>query len=803
MSNFVFISPSVQFREKDLSFVTTNIGLTTLGMVGETTKGPAFEPIFIKSKTEFRNIFGSKSVDKIGTSVKNLLPYYADSYLSESSQMYITRVLGLSGYNAGKAWAIVASGDTDYNNMVVGVIRSKAIYSGNTTLEFSANSVTINDLLTSESNILNDFSITITTDSGSSNHTVSLNESSSNFISKVLGDKPKSKSTPVYVEFVYPQLIKKASADANLIGLLSIIEIDDPAVSTYTSPYQTPETPWVISQLRGNTVERLFKFISISDGTSANKEIKISFQNINFETGEFDIIVRDFSDTDEQPIILESFTRCTLNKTLNSYVARRIGSVNGEFDIKSSYLLVEMNEDFSNDSLPCGFEGYKVRDYSQFGAMVSPKMIYKTSYAQTDRVRRTYLGISEKAFDGTSYKGNGLNQNIFNYQGAVVTDLTKTSGFHLDIDASTSGTITDGDYIIGNLDGGIDSYKSLSDQLDVSNLYNNITTRKFTFAPAGGFDGWDEHRNTRTNTELFRPNGALDFPESDYYAYRKGILTFDNPEQIAVTLFATPGINFYDNLSLVNETIEMIELERADSLYIIDAPDLPATDGYAEELSDLINDTGIDSNYSATYGPYIEVVDRDNNQNIFIPPTGEILRAIAYTDNKKYPWYAPAGLDRGAINARRTRRILKMAERDILYSNRINTMVFFPNTGVSVFGQKTLQVKDSALDRINVRRLLLELRRLISNVAIRLLFEPNDQKVIDEFLTKVNPILDNVRKERGLNAYRLYANSELNTPEAIDRNELYFVIELQPTPALEYIGIEFYITPTGASFQDV
>ena len=800
MSDFVFVSPGIQFREKDLTFVTTNIGLTTLGIVGETQKGPAFEPIFIGSKTQFRTKFGNKSTEKLGNNYKYLLPYYADSYLSESSQMYVTRVLGLSGYNAGDAWVIKASGDTNYDGMVVGVLRSKAIYSGNVNLQFTVSDITISDLQSSDTNILSNFTLGVTVNSATTNYIVSLDEASPNFISKIFGTTTKEKSTPVYVESVYPQLIKKVADSGGFIGVNEIVKISDTSVSNYNAQYQTPETPWVVSQLRGTSVERLFKFVSISDGNSGNKEIKISIQNINFEVGEFDVVIRSFDDTDDNPVILETFSRCTMNKSLNSFVARRIGSINGEYDIRSSYVLVDMSESYSEDSLPCGFEGYNVRTYA--GA-VSPEMVYKNSYLQTDKVRKTYLGVSEKAFTTSTYKGNGVNQNFFNFIGADLTNnVSKTKGFHLDVDASTN-TYSDGNYVVGQFVGGIDSFKSLSDQIDISNGYNNISTRKFTLVPAGGFDGWDEHRTSRTNTELFREGGSLDFSESDYYAFRNAIHTFDNPEQISITLFSTPGINYFDNLSLVNDVIEMVEEDRADCFYIVDSPDIASTDGYAEELADILNDTGIDSNYTATYGPYIEINDRDNNTYVFIPPTGEVLKAMAYTDNKKFPWYAPSGLDRGAITARRTKRILRKSEKDTLYQNRINCLVYFPTTGVSIFGQKNLQIRDSALDRINVRRLLLELRRLISNVAIRLLFEPNDQTIIDQFLSKVNPILDNVRRERGLNGFSVLPDNELNTPEAIDRNELYFKIQIQPTPALEFIGIAFYLTPTGAVFENV
>jgi phage tail sheath protein FI len=328
-------------------------------------------------------------------------------------------------------------------------------------------------------------------------------------------------------------------------------------------------------------------------------------------------------------------------------------------------------------------------------------------------------------------------------------------------------------------------------------------SRKFTVVPFGGFDGWDEHRNQRTNTELYREGGVFDFQDSDYYAYLQGIKTFDNPEQITINLFATPGINFSDNITLVNEAIDMIENERGDSLYIIDAPDLPATEGYAKDIVELLDTTSIDSNYSATFAPWIEVDDSDNATRVFIPPTGEVVKAIAFTDKSKFPWYAPAGLTRGATSARRARKSLKNSERDSMYAGRVNPLTTFPNVGVAIFGQKTLQIRESLLDRINVRRLLLEVRKLVSNVAVRLVFEQNDQVVRDEFITKVTPILDNIRRERGLNDFRVIMDDTLNTPESVDRNELYGEILLKPIAAVEFIGIGFTITPSGASFDNI
>lgn len=892
MSDFVFVSPGVKFRERDISFVIRNVGLTTLGLVGETQKGPAFEPIPVADKNEFRRKFGRRSTEKIGNSLKYQLPYVADSYLSESNQLFVTRVLGLSGYDAGKGWALTVSsgldpetkevtntvvetdtftnftyqgvavpgitgvtttieptfvrnGDIfegtqidftvdsidlltgdgtltftgttitgqpyqDIDGMVVGVLRSRANYIGED-LSFTTDSVSISNLDPNNNGIsaVNDLSEPFTLNAiglnSNESYEVSLINTSRDYIVKVLGDKPKGKNTMIYVEFFYPELVKKLFADNRIYGInQDLVELSTPVFTNYREEYQTPETPWIVSELRGNTVERLFRFISISDGSSANKEIKISIQNIDPATREFDIIIRDFNDTDENVSVLESFTRCSFNPELNNYIGRRIGTKDGSFGLRSSYVMLEINENASVDAFPAGFEGYNLRNYSQTVGALEPKLLYKKSYAQTDKLRKTYLGISEKAFDSGSIVGNRIDQNFFNYFGAVRTQesLAKTPGFHMDINATALEYI-DGNYSIGSFEVGSGSFQTIFDVNDPLNPYFDRLSRKFTLVPFGGVDGWDEHRSQRTNTELYREGGVFDFPDSDYYSYLQGIKTFDNPEEVTINLFATPGLNFSDNLSLVNEAIDMIETERGDSLYIIDSPDLPATDGYAKDVVELLDTTSIDSNYSATFAPWIEVDDSDNSTRVFIPPTGEVVKAIAFTDKSKFPWYAPAGLTRGATSARRARKSLKTSERDTMYAGRVNPLTTFPNVGVAIFGQKTLQVRESLLDRINVRRLLLEVRKLVSNVAVRLVFEQNDQLVRDEFIAKVTPILDNIRRERGLHDFRVIMDDTLNTPESIDRNELYGEILLKPIAAVEFIGIGFTITPSGASFDNI
>src|SRR5690606_12523124 len=187
----------------------------------------------------------------------------------------------------------------------------------------------------------------------------SLNPAARNFLPNVL-----SNNSYVYIESIYPELLKAIDADDKGYSVNStLLDINSNEFADYNQQYQTPKTPWVVSQLKGSELERLFRFISISDGSSANKEIKISIQNINPITNEFDVIVRDFYDTDDNVIVLESFSRCTMRKELNNYVASRIGTIDGEYSLKSEYIMLEMNEEASEDSFPCGFEGYEFPDF--------------------------------------------------------------------------------------------------------------------------------------------------------------------------------------------------------------------------------------------------------------------------------------------------------------------------------------------------------------------------------------------------------------------------------------------------------
>ena len=1069
-TNKVFVSPGVYTSERDLTFVAQSVGVTTLGIVGETLQGPAFEPIFITNFDEYQVYFGGTSPEKFtNTQIpKYETSYIAKAYLQQSNQLFVTRVLGLSGYDAGPSWSITTIGNVDpgtiglsantsglqivnftgttggSSNVVItgtlpslisadfynpyttfnggtsslnanfqSFIANEIVYqstaslnaqSGTTALFWgtvsdatfgavtgatigaglSAYSETfgVSNVLLSQANLsattndpwyyalfdysqvasvgsyvgygfgttlgainsigvgsysgycivsgttysgtpysgwddlviatlrsrgITNYSSTqhgplyqvtgitdvqmvctgsysavtkdpyatfvvsgITKDADTFTFETSLLSTDTEYLSKVFGRSNFGKDrteVPLFVEEVYSSLLlngyrqgKVRGLNCDLIELNSAVSQASGSIGFYLEQYQTPETPYLVSELRGNKVYKLFKFKLISDGNAANRLVKISIGNVSFNNGTFDVFVRDFYDNDQNVRVIESFTNCSLNPTLNNYVANKIGTANGEYNLNSKYIMLEMSDEAPEDALPCGFEGYIMRNYNQ---AQPPFIVYKTRYLKPGDViynppfgstsgadnpvisngenpRKAYLGISNITgvdYDYFEYKGKQLPANL-------ETDTTGPSwtyqikGFHMDsgatvvtmFDTLTSATTQAFEVGAGSFN---------SEPTDPDNPYYRLNTRKFTLYPYGGFDGWDIYREYRTNSDTYAlgqtgykygaapssqfptatgwgafkqisgPNQEV-WANTDYYAYKWGQTTFANPEAVNINVFTTPGIDYVNNSNLVEDAIDMVETDRADSIYICTTPDfnlfLPTfsdvTEGliYPQEAVDNLEETGIDSNYTATYYPWVLTRDSVNNTQIYLPATAEVTKNLALTDNIAFPWFASAGYTRGLVNSIKARKKLTQEDRDTLYKGRVNPIATFSDVGTVIWGNKTLQIRESALDRINVRRLLLQARKLISAVAVRLLFEQNDDKVRQDFLDSVNPILDSIRRDRGLIDFRVTVS---NTPEDLDSNTLTGKIFLKPTRALEYIDIEFVITPTGASFDDV
>jgi len=711
-----------------------------------------------------------------------------------------------------------------YDDIIVAALRPRGHYSSNVLKYEVTGSSFVSITSTSDltKNPFADFVINVTGNTGGAKSlTVNLDQTSNKSITKVLGTDVYDRNytdNPLYVFEFYPNFLLNAFEQGYIRGISTQVIYDTNNDSFLPNPngdygsykaYDTPMSPTVVSEVRGGKVLDLFNIITISDGDSANEDIKITIQNINTDTGEFDLIVRDFNDSDSNQVLLEKFSRCSMNPDVPGYVALKVGTSDGQFPLLSKYIMLSMDPNAPSDAIPAGFRGF-VRN-SDFGSGNEKlgSVLYKTQYftagdtmyydstgapitSSGDKVRNVTLGLS-------SSNGFNYDADLFKYKGW--RSAGQTFGFHLSVNA-TGITQTGTTYQTTPYD--------FEGQTGTNNMLNTPANCKFTFAVCGGFDGWDIYRNTRTygdayilgkstyNNNNINNGGIFNVTNgnSDYYSYYDGIQTFANPEAVDINVFATPGINFFDHSSLTNQAIEMIEVDRADSLYVISSPNESTADGVIGDIMDQ----EYDSNYSATYWPWIQVKDVDNATQIYIPPTGEVLRNIALTDNIAYPWYASAGYSRGLVNSIKAVKKLTSDERDNLYKNRINPIATFSDTGTIIWGNKTLQVRESALDRINVRRLLLRARKLISAVCVRLLFEQNDDQIRQEFLRLVNPILDAIKKERGLTDFRVTVS---NDPADIDANTLRGKIYIKPTRSLEFIDVEFIITPTGASFENV
>jgi hypothetical protein len=318
----------------------------------------------------------------------------------------------------------------------------------------------------------------------------------------------------------------------------------------------------------------------------------------------------------------------------------------------------------------------------------------------------------------------------------------------------------------------------------------------------GGLDGLVIHPRamyesiSNTNVQGFNLAAAA-ATGSD--AYNDAINLLANADEYDFNLLALPGLvdNYTSHQTIITNALNMVE-NRGDAFLIID----PA--GYNETIANVvIRGNARNTNYAAEYWPWVKLQDNDLGRNVWVPAGTVIPGVFAFNDRVAAPWFAPAGLNRGGIDAAtQVERKLTQSNRDTLYDANINPVASFPNTGIVVYGQKTLQKKASALDRVNVRRLLIASKKFIASASKYLVFEQNTTVTRNRFLGIVEPYFENVQQRQGLYAFKVVMDESLNTPDVIDRNQLVGQIYLQPTRTAEFILIDFNILPTGAAFPD-
>jgi phage tail sheath protein FI len=278
-------------------------------------------------------------------------------------------------------------------------------------------------------------------------------------------------------------------------------------------------------------------------------------------------------------------------------------------------------------------------------------------------------------------------------------------------------------------------------------------------------------------------------------SYTNMINLLSNVDDYKFNILMTPGL--FDSLQTSQVTSIISNTQnRGDNLFVLDL--VP----YNSQVTTVVNQAASrNTSYAASYWPWVQVLDPDSGQQVWVPASTVLGGVYAFNDSVAEPWFAPAGINRGGLGqVIRAERKLAQSDRDTLYSGKVNPIATFPGQGTVVYGQKTLQTKASALDRVNVRRLLISLKSYISQVANNLVFEQNSVATRNAFLAQVNPYLESVQQRQGLYAFKVVMDESNNTADVVDRNEMVGQIYIQPTKTAEFIYLDFNITPTGTTF---
>ena len=358
--------------------------------------------------------------------------------------------------------------------------------------------------------------------------------------------------------------------------------------------------------------------------------------------------------------------------------------------------------------------------------------------------------------------------------------------------------------------------------LSISALSGNFTSildaglDRFTTVMAGGSNGYDiTERDNFRNSAI--ADDATDRTNSALHSLKRAINIVSDAEQVECNIISLPGVT---NIQATNHLLDTAE-ERGDTLAVIDLPFVYTADtessASAEDRNsftikqavDSLRTRNINNSYGAAYYPWVRIADTLNNRTLWAPPSVAALGALSNTDRVAAPWFAPAGFTRGGLSDGAAgvpvvdiSRRLTSDDRDDLYEGNINPIAKFPAEGIVIFGQKTLQQTSSALDRINVRRLMIYLKREISFIASRLLFAPNTRDTWTRFTQQATPVLEAVKTQFGIEDFRLILDETTTTPDLIDRNIIYSKLIVKPTRTAEFFAIDFVITNSGAGFDD-
>ena len=758
------VSPGVFTKENDLSFLQQGVADIGAAFIGPFKEGPLV-PTIVNSQAEFEQLFGSVD-DTYYT------PLAVQSYLREAGTATICRVAGKTGYTETAPLLLIAASGSQSGALGLLFNTSASVNAGFT-------GTTVSDL-----NGSGDFSIVL---SGVDGYSASLELSDDNDIESVFG-------TSAYgAKKAYSYAFFKENGFLFNTGSYTISNLDGLSVGAYTASftavtasvvvlgnqrfsgsYGTGEacealTPMIKSQLISGDRYSLFQFETITAGNAANTKVKVGISNIKAagttngtDYGTFTVVVRDFNDIDKKKNILETYSNVNLDPTSPNYISRVIGDRKREIDSitgkitesgdwvnNSKYIrIANVNSAAPVQAVPFGHAAYQLPVNAGAYANFIPRVSFTTGSV-----------VDSTKYSGIDFDNNGDNKI---YMKPVPVSAGNGANAVFSLDTICGLTLT------------------LSTSAE-------IAKRQFIVGFQEGFDGYAPNTNA-ADIEPSTTAGKL--------AYGKHIAALSNADEYDINMIVAPHVNRADHQTVFTSILDMVE-QRADAFFIGDAGNASTS------LSATITQAqGVDSNYAAVYYPWVKTIDLNTNKLITVPPSVLLPGVFAANDRVAAEWFAPAGLNRGGlVGAVSVLDRLTQSEKDDLYEAKVNPIVQFPGQGIVVFGQKTLQDKPSALDRINVRRLLLTVRKYIASTSRYLVFEQNTSTTRNRFLNIVNPYLESIQQRQGLYAFRVVMDDSNNTPDVIDRNIMKGAIFLQPTKTAEFIQIDFNILPTGAAFN--
>ena len=785
------VSPGVFTRERDLSFLPAGIAAIGACIIGPTIKGPAFVPTMIRSFPEFEEMFGSTTKDYY-------TPYAVEQYLRSAGTVTVIRVLNTAGYSEEYISLFVSSSTKTKKTLAV-LLPSRGGSDG--TADLSGSSITAGgnwssaSLTLSGSNwgakSLTSYAYTISFDTGSADHIEEVFSKDA----QVQKSGQNTVSAYLYKSFKYAQS-SNAYSSTNAWVSMSV------GTHNLAVTYDNAATPYIQSQTINNAKYSLFKVQARSHGADVDNKFKIAILNVKkagtiagSDYGSFTLQLRQTGFDDNgltKDNTLEQWDNLNFDPTSPNYFARRIGD---------RYVTIDSNGKLTyNGDWPNLSKHIYVSDFDAIANNESPKTVVPMGHAAISNP----AGSDDSSIPAWTVKTSQTNaQDEFDSNVLYGHDY---------------GNADAEEYLapINSFGDGAHKSMSLEDQLghaDASTLgstysdgtekvtliLSHIKQRKFVVPFQGGFDGSNPATPKHTGANIVNTNTqGFDCSTSSTggsVSYKKAINAISNADEFDINMLVTPGIIHGLHSKITNHAISKMEA-RGDAFYVIDCGIQGGTIASATNAV-----TALDTNYAATYYPWVKIVDRNTSLPVWVPPSCVLPGVIAYTDKVAHEWFAPAGLNRGGLTTvleAQTR--LTHDERDDLYEERVNPIASFPGQGVVVWGQKTLQARPSALDRVNVRRLLIKLKKFIASASRYLVFEQNTTATRNRFLNIVNPFLESVQSNSGLSAFKVVMDDSNNTPDVVDRNQLVGQIFIQPTRTAEFIVLDFVVLPTGATF---